>query len=145
MGGYPRALFWAVEEMGLVPRGSLAQVTLCSLLPSSCLYWRPRALHKKLPQPPAGALVLAHFSFAFPGFLLLVAPQKTRKSPLGSAAARAQSLPASGCHLGLAAAPPPPRALVGKGLRPGLGSGGAGSGSGGQRSSGRCVCERESW
>lgn len=70
MGGYPRALFWAVEEVGLVPRGSLAQVTLSSLLPSSCLYLRPWALHKKLPQPPAGALVLAHFSLAFPGFLL---------------------------------------------------------------------------
>lgn len=72
-------------------------------------------------------------------------PQKTRRSPLGSAAARAQSLPASGCHLGLAAAPPPPRALVGKGLRPGPGSGGTGSWSGGERSSPRCVCERESW
>lgn len=40
-----------------------------------------------------------------------------RRRPPGSASARAGSPPASD-HLGLAAAPPPPRALVGKGLRP---------------------------
>lgn len=74
--------------------------------------------------------------------LLPVVPQDTRRNPLESAAARAQSLPASGCHLGLAAAPPPPRAMVGKGHWPSPGSGGAGSWSGGERSSPRCVCER---
>lgn len=62
-----------------------------------------------------------------------------------AASARAQSRPAPGCHLGLAAAPPPPRAPVGKGLPPGRGSGGSGSRPGGERGSERCVCERESW
>lgn len=70
---------------------------------------RPPPLHSANPGPEASAA--PHSLPPPPG-----GPQKTRRSPLGSAAARAQSLPASGCHLGLAAAPPPPCALVGKGL-----------------------------
>lgn len=75
MGGYPGALFWAVEKVELVPTGRLAQGALSSLLPSPWLYLQSRALAKRLPHPPAWALVLAHFSSAFSDAFCLGFPQ----------------------------------------------------------------------
>lgn len=74
---------------------------------------RPPPPHSANPGPEASAA--PHSLPSPPG-----GPRKTRRSPPGSAAARAQSLPASGCHLGLAAPPRPhPARWWGRGSSPG--------------------------